>query len=243
MALIVALAWIYTLSGVGMGMGAFEMTAMTPAPGTAGMPMAQPAWNPLHALFVLLMWWVMMVAMMLPSAAPMIMVYTAVSRQRGAAALTSVPLFVAGYLVAWGLFSLLATAAQWLLVESGLFSPMMTANTPWLAGGTLCVAGLYQLTPWKHKCLSNCRAPAAFIAGHWRGGHAGALRMGLEHGLYCLGCCWILMALLFVGGVMNLYWIAGLALFVLFEKTLPRGHWLGIAAGVALLASGVEILA
>lgn len=242
-AVICLLAWVYTLAGVGMGMTAAEMTAMTPAVGQPGMNMPAPVWSPFYAVIVVAMWWVMMVAMMLPSATPMILVFASVARQRKAGSALAVSAFVGGYLVVWAFFSVAATTAQWLLATSGLISPMLASETPWLAGGLLCAAGLYQLTPFKHRCLSHCRTPAGFVASHWRPGNVGALRMGIQHGYFCLGCCWILMALLFAGGVMNLYWIAGLAVFVLLEKTLPRGHWLGLAAGVVLLAWGVEILA
>lgn len=242
---LVALAWGYTLAGAGMGMNAFEMTAMTPLPGQPSMPMALPQWDAAYAITLFAMWLVMMIAMMLPSALPLILVYAQVQRKAAAtprSAAQATALFVAAYLLVWAGFSLAATLAQWLLASTDMLSPMLTASTPALAATLLIAAGLYQLTPLKHSCLSNCRSTMNFIATHWRPGKAGALRMGIVHGAQCLGCCWALMALLFVGGVMNLYWIAGLAVFVLIEKTLPRGHAIGYASGIALLAWGVVLL-
>jgi len=152
-------------------------------------------------------------------------------------------IFAAGYLVAWGGFSLLAAALQWGLGQLDLLGPMMTATNYWLGGAILLAAGLWQLTPIKGVCLRHCRSPLAFLAQQWRPGRLGAFRMGLEHGAYCLGCCLFLMGLLFFGGIMNLFWIAGLALFVLLEKAIPMGHWFGRIAGVCFAAWGVLMLA
>jgi predicted metal-binding membrane protein len=152
--------------------------------------------------------------------------------------------FVVGYLAVWTLFSLAATGAQWALDRAALLSPMLVASSPWLGALLLAAAGLYQLTPAKDVCLRHCRAPAHFIAAHWRPGVAGALRMGAIHGAFCLGCCWALMGLLFFGGVMNLLWIAAITLFVLGEKLLPAGprtaRWTGAAMilGAGLVAAG-----
>jgi predicted metal-binding membrane protein len=132
---------------------------------------------------------------------------------------------------------------QWGFDRTGVLSPMLVATNAILGGFLLLAAGVYQLTPIKHACLRHCRSPLAFLGTHWLRGARGALRMGLLHGAFCVGCCWFLMELMFFGGVMNLYWIAGLALFVLFEKTVPTGHWLGYATGVALLAWGAGMLA
>jgi predicted metal-binding membrane protein len=148
-----------------------------------------------------------------------------------------------GYLATWAAFSLVATLAQWALERKGLLAPSLVSTSVWLSAGILVAAGIYQLTPLKRACLRHCRSPLAFISTHWRQGARGALRMGVVHGVFCVGCCWFLMALLFFGGVMNLYWIAGLALFVLFEKTVPAGHWLEYATGVILLVWGAGILA
>jgi predicted metal-binding membrane protein len=150
----------------------------------------------------------------------------------------------AGYLAVWGAFSLAATLAQGGLEAAGLLAPgTMAAAAPMLAGGLLPAAGLYQLTPLKRACLRRCRSPVAFLAAHWRPGAAGAFRLGLAHGAYCVGCCWFLMALLFVGGVMNPLWIGAIALYVLAEKLAPRGRLLSRASGLLLAGWGVATLA
>jgi len=147
---------------------------------------------------------------------------------------------VTGYLAIWTLFSLAATGAQWALDRAALLSPMMVASSPWLGALLLAAAGAYQLTPAKEACLRHCRAPAHFIAAHWRPGVAGAFRMGAIHGVFCLGCCWALMGLLFFGGVMNLLWIAAITLFVLGEKLLPAGRRTARWSGAAMiLAAGL----
>jgi predicted metal-binding membrane protein len=150
--------------------------------------------------------------------------------------------FVAGYLTAWGGFSLLAAGVQWGLEQFDLLGPMMTATNYWLGGVILLAAGLWQLSPLKRVCLRHCRSPLSFLAQQWQPGRLGAFRMGVAHGAYCLGCCWFLMGLLFFGGIMNLYWIAGLAVFVLLEKTIPLGHWLGRIAGIGFAAWGALLL-
>ena len=152
-------------------------------------------------------------------------------------------IFVSGYVAMWTLFSAAATIAQWGLDEAALLSPMMVTTSPALGAGLLIAAGLYQLTPVKKACLRHCRAPAYFISEHWRPGASGAFRMGLEHGAFCLGCCWVLMGLLFFGGVMSLLWIAGITLFVLLEKIIPHGVLGGRLAGVAMIAAGVTVFA
>ncbi len=249
---VAALSWLYILTGAGMGMSAFEMTSMAGKDGSAmggmakmaAMAMQPAAWTPRYALLMLVMWWVMMVAMMLPSAAPMILLYARIDRRQRERDAPIVPtgIFAAGYLAVWGAFSLLATALQWGLERAELLSSMMASTSAALGGGLLLAAGIWQLTPLKQACLRHCRSPLDFLSHRWRKGRLGAFTMGLEHGAFCLGCCWVLMALLFYGGVMNLYWIAGLALFVLAEKTIPRGHWLGSAAGVGLMAWGALLL-
>ncbi len=190
------------------------------------------------------MWWVMMLGMMLPSAAPMILTFAAVQQRRREREQPHVPtlLFVAGYLIVWGAFSLAATWAQWALQQQELLSPMMAPATPWLGGGLFILAGAYQFTPLKYACLRHCRSPFAFVLNHWREGWSGALRMGMSHGFYCLGCCWVLMALLFAVGVMNLVWVAAIAAFVFAEKLLPGGEWIGRIGGGAMAAFGVWTL-
>ena len=270
---VIALAWVYILLGAGMDMSAIELTRMSQPAGsgtstdvapdttsdmTSGesgtmsgmmdvaMDAMQPmAWSGGTAVLMFFMWWIMMVAMMLPSAAPMILLFAAVNRKQRSAGSPYVPtgIFAFGYLAVWGGFSLLATAAQWGLERSELLSSMMVGTSVVLGALLLIAAGGWQLTPLKQACLKHCRSPIQFLSQHWRKGRMGAFRMGVEHGAFCLGCCWFLMALLFYGGVMNLYWIVGLALFVLLEKVLPFGHRLGGIAGVGLLAWGGLLLA
>jgi predicted metal-binding membrane protein len=239
------LAWLYLvwLAAGTSDMGG-EMSGMS-AGGMAGMAMpALHVWTAAYFVLMLLMWSVMMVAMMLPSAAPMILLYDRVRERQEAkgASLAGTGVFALGYLVAWVLFSLAAAAAQWALEQAALLSPMMVSASPWLGGGLLILAGLYQWTPLKNACLVHCRSPITFLAHHWRPGRAGAFRMGLHHGLYCVGCCWVLMALLFVFGVMNLLWIAALAIFVLLEKVLPRGDLFGRASAVLLAGAGILVM-
>jgi predicted metal-binding membrane protein len=233
------LAWSWLLSGSGMGMGGTGMPAKMDSGG-----MAPQAWDGTYAALMFSMWWIMILAMMLPSAAPMILLFAAISRRQrqrgGLYAPTSA--FAAGYVLAWAGFSAVAVALQWALQHVALLSEMMVGTSRILGGLVLVAAGLYQLTRLKHACLQHCRSPAYFLSQHWRTGSFGAMRMGLEHGAFCVGCCWFLMFLLFVGGVMNLAWIAGLALFVLAEKTAPAGTWLARAAGVALMVSGGWLL-
>jgi predicted metal-binding membrane protein len=246
---VIALSWAYLLAGAGMGMSALEMTRMSQlemAGGMAGMTMMTPAvWTPGYAVLMFFMWWVMMVAMMLPSAAPMILLFATVNRKQRETGHPHIAtsIFAVGYLATWAGFSLGATILQWGFERTGILSPMLVGTNVIFGGVLLLAAGVYQLTPIKHACLRHCRSPLAFLITHWRRDARGALRMGLVHGALCVGCCWLLMGLLFFGGVMNLYWIAGLALFVLFEKTVPAGHWLGYVTGVALFVWGVGMLA
>ena len=230
---ITALCWLYLFAEEA------DMRAM------GDMTMAMPAKGALDLVLLLVMWWIMMIGMMLPSAAPMILTFATVNARRRARAQPWVPtaLFVAGYGLAWGGFSIAATLAQWGLESVALVSPMAMAVTSTRLGGILFLAaGLYQLTPLKHACLIACRSPFDFVVNRWRDGAAGALRMGLEHGLSCLGCCWILMALLFVFGAMNLLWVAFLAVVVLVEKLLPFGEWTARIGGFLLMGCGLGLL-
>jgi predicted metal-binding membrane protein len=236
------LAWGWLVLGAGMDMSAIEMTRMA---GMDGWMMQPAVWTPAYALLMVSMWWVMMVAMMLPSAAPMLLLFGRVNRKEKAAGSPLMPTgaFTTGYLIAWGGFSVVAAGLQWALEAARLMSPMLlleTANV-WLGVAILVGAGLWQLTPLKAMCLRHCRSPLGFLMNNWRAGRLGALRMGFEHGAYCLGCCWFLMGLLFFGGVMNLYWIVGLAVFILLEKIIPLGHWLGRVAGIVLIAWGAYL--
>jgi predicted metal-binding membrane protein len=215
-ALLAALGWWYIVAGAGLDAGG--MAAMR-----------EP---PLGAL--ILMWWLMMVAMMLPSAAPAMLLYARVREMRGGdAAIAQTWVFLAGYLLVWLLFSIVAACAQRMLT-----GPSMALQNHAAEGAVLIAAGIYQLSPLKMACLSRCRSPAQFLSRHWRPGWDGAVRLGVLHGADCVGCCWMLMALLFVGGVMNLLWVVALTMIVAAEKLLPRGEWIGRAAGAGLLLWG-----
>jgi len=202
-------------------------------------------WGATAVLLLFVMWTVMMVAMMLPSAAPMVLTFLSVNQRRQSAGRQFVPvgIFLAGYLAIWTVYSAVATLAQWGLHKAALLSPAMAAINPLLNAGLLIAAGVFQWTPLKHMCLKGCRSPLSFLMSEWRDGRSGAFVMGLRHGSYCVGCCWILMALLFVAGVMNLLWVAVIALFVMAEKILPRGELLGRVIGVALVAAGIGLMA
>ena len=232
---IAALSWAYL---------AIEAGRMGGLPGTmATMVELRPRdWTGL--VLLLLMWAVMMVAMMLPSAMPMILLQAAVARktEEGQSFAASTGAFVAGYITVWTLFSIVATLSQAALEHLALLSPMMVANSPQLGGVLLVAAGIYQVTPIKEVCLRHCQTPLAFIATHWRSGIGGAFQMGFRHGFFCVGCCWVLMALLFVGGVMNLLWVAAIAIFVLIEKAAPFGLAVGRLAGVCMVLAGLAFV-
>lgn len=233
---VIALSWAYLLAGAGMSM--HEMDGML-------MPMRMGPWTPAYAALVLAMWAVMMAAMMLPSAAPMILLYGTIARRRQARGelTTASGVFASGYVAVWAAFSLAAVMLQFGLEKAALLSSMMEMTSIVLAAAVLIAAGVYQWTPLKQACLRRCRTPLEFLMTEWREGSRGAFVMGLRHGGYCVGCCWLLMLLLFVGGVMNLAWIAGLALFILVEKLAPAGHWIGQAAGAGLIMWGGATLA
>jgi predicted metal-binding membrane protein len=234
---VTALAWDYLIV---LARGIDGMQAMDSAPMLGLRP-----WSALEFALMFAMWAVMMVGMMVPSAAPTALVYAAVARKaaREGTPVAPTAAFVSGYVVTWTLFSLGATLLQWALERAALLSSMMVSTSPALGASLLIGAGLYQLTPYKNACLRHCRMPMHFIAEHWRPGTAGAFRMGLEHGAFCLGCCWLLMGLLFLGGVMNLLWIAAITLFVLLEKLLPLGDSGGRVAGLAMIGVGLVMLA
>jgi predicted metal-binding membrane protein len=229
LAVVVALAWTYVVDAA--------------APSThAGMSMtmAMPglAW-------LVGMWFVMMVAMMLPSAAPTILLFSTVSSRRRQQGVPAAPaaVFTAGYVLAWTLYATLAAGVQWELHRRLLLSSAMASASPALTGGLLVAAGLYQWLPIKRACLSHCRTPLGFFTSEWREGVSGALWMGMRHGTFCVGCCWLLMALLFVAGVMNLAWVAALAGLVLVEKLVRGGLWVGRLAGLAMVGWGVWVIA
>jgi predicted metal-binding membrane protein len=234
---VAALAWLYLVvmaAGMHMSMPMGEAMAM---------PQIRP-WSAVDFVLMFLMWAIMMVGMMVPGAAPMILLYARVCRTQRDKGRPFAPTgaFLAGYVAVWAGFSLAATVLQWALEQAALLSPMMVSTSPILGGGLLIAAGIYQLSPLKHVCLKHCRGPLDFITRHWRTGTAGAFVMGIEHGAYCVGCCWILMGLLFVGGVMNLLWVAGIAILVLLEKVAPLGELTARAGGVALAGAGLVLL-
>jgi predicted metal-binding membrane protein len=237
LAVIVALSWAYIFSLASDMQNNMDL-AMEMA-----MPQVQ-AWGTADFALMFVMWSVMMVAMMTPSAAPMILMFAGINRRRQNQQVPYVPTsaFLVGYLVVWSAFSVVATATQWGLEGLSLLSPMMVSTSPVLGGILLLIAGVYQWTPLKHACLSKCRSPLGFVLNEWREGRWGAFLMGLKHGGYCTGCCWSLMALLFVAGVMNLLWVAAIAAFILLEKVTPAGHRIGQAAGVLLVAGGVVLV-
>ncbi|HXD39093.1 MAG TPA: DUF2182 domain-containing protein [Ramlibacter sp.] len=196
-----------------------------------------PGWDAANIIVILLMWAVMMAAMMLPSALPMILAFAHLSARSGERGRARV--FVAAYLVVWFGFSALATALQWTFQAMDWVDPMIVSTSATLSGVLLVIAGVYQFTPLKKICLANCRTPFAFLLAEWKPGLTGAFRMGVRHGLFCVGCCWAVMALLFVGGVMNLAWIAAISIVVAIEKMAVRGKQLGTVLGVALILAGV----
>lgn len=235
-------AW-YILDGAGTGMSSMEMSLET-GPGGALLAgtddfISPHVWTARYAVVVFVMWWLMMMAMMVPSAAPAVLLYAALHRDGGVRGRLA---FLSGYLTAWAGFSLTATAAQGLLAAGGLMSAMyMNVSTHYFAAVLLVGAGLYQLSPVKAVCLDYCRSPVETLVRHRRTGRWAAFRMGLVLGGYCLGCCWALMALLFVGGVMNIWWVAGITLYVAFEKLAPGGKRVAQAMGVVLVVGGLAL--
>ncbi len=242
------LSWMYIA-----GLAADMPASPSQMPAMAGMPMGMamdsmtgsgpPGFDTRAFALTSLMWFVMMLGMMIPSAAPMLLLYAHVQRRRsGVSPLVRTALFGSGYALVWGAFSLGAAGLQQVLAQTALVTPGLTLASRAIGGAVLIVAGVYELTPFKQVCLAHCRGPVAFIASHWRSGALGAIRMGIAHGLFCLGCCWALMLLLFVGGVMNLLWIAALAGLVLVQKLLPGGRVLAWLAGLVLIGAGAVLL-
>ncbi len=232
LAVVTAVCWAY-------------LFAVTAAMGTMGAALAMPmtsAWTPGDALLMWTMWAVMMVAMMLPSASPMVTAYAATLRAPGTPLRGSTPMFVVGYVLVWSGFAAVAALAQWSLHDLALVDGMGTSTTRWLAGPVLIVAGGYQFTDAKRTMLGRCRTPLGFLMNAWRDGRRGALVMGMLHGVACAGCCWALMALLFVLGVMNLWWVALLSTIVLIEKATRSPRVPQVIGGV-LLVWGTAIVA
>jgi predicted metal-binding membrane protein len=226
---VVAVAWAYIIY-------------LDRSNGAMGMVSANTrSWSLADFWLMFLMWSVMMTAMMVPTATPMILLFATVNRKNRAKQQPHVAtsVFLAGYVIVWSSFAVLATLGNWALHQASLMSSMMGESTSsYLGGGLLLAAGVFQWSPLKYVCLNHCRSPIGYLMSSWKEGKGGALRMGLEHGAFCLGCCWVLMLLLFVLGVMNLLWIAGLAAFVLAEKIAPRGERAGRVAGLLLVAWG-----
>ena len=244
---ITGLAWWWLLNGAGTGMSVMAMTTWS-FPPPIHAPFVED-WSAGYAILMFLMWWIMMIAMMTPSAAPLILLYARAYRYEQklgkiGAAVAPTQAFLLGYLASWMVFSAAATLLQWGLERAGLVHAMlMWSIVPAFSGMLLVAAGLYQFSPLKNACLAQCRSPAQFLAENFRSGVWGACRMGFKHGLFCLGCCWALMALLFVGGAMNLVWIAGLTILVLIEKIAPGGYIIARTAGVLMIAAGMWVLA
>ena len=197
--------------------------------------------DPTYPVLLFVMWWTMMMAMMLPSAAPAILTFAAVSRKFAAQTNTAPPVafFATAYAAIWTGFSVVAVILQISLSGRIMLSTMMAVTSSFVGGGLLIAAGIYQLSPLKSACLRKCQAPLMFLARNWRKGRLGALQMGFEHGIYCIGCCWVLMGLLFYGGVMELRWIVGLAIYVAVEKLIPAGNILSRSAGLLLIGWGM----
>lgn len=231
-----ALAWAYLVY--------LRVDMQSAGMGTEVAMQRAGVWTAVELGLLLVMWAVMMVAMMLPTATATILAFAAIERRRRARDRPYVPtaIFVGGYVAVWTGFSVLASGAQWGLQRAALLSPMGGGTSPILGGLLLLAAGLFQWTPLKNACLAHCRSPVGFLMTQWRGGRRGAFVMGLRHGVYCTGCCWLLMALLFVAGVMNLLWIAALTSFVLVEKLVAGGDRFGRAGGAVLAVAGLAML-
>jgi predicted metal-binding membrane protein len=240
------LAWSY-LYYLTMRMGGPVMIAANANP-DVGMAMSEmmklAPWTSIDAILMFIMWAVMMAGMMIPSATPIILLYARVLRKNTKRADPMVPTgaFFFGYLIVWTIFSAAATALQYGLEQAALLSPMMTSTSPVFGGFVLLGAAIYQWTPYKNACLQRCRSPVSFLSTHWQDGTSGALKMGMLHGAYCLGCCWMLMLLLFVGGVMNLLCIAAITIFVLIEKVMPRGRDIGRAGAILMGLVGIFLI-
>jgi len=247
-AIIAALAWAYVLwLADDMDMGGMDMTGYRMIPAGIGIMLpADDPWRPIEFTYVFLMWTVMMIGMMAPSAAPMILMYARVGRQWKAQGrpFAATGWFAAGYLLAWIGFSLVATCLQWVVERAALLDSRMTLANNLVGALVLIAAGIYQWTPFKDICLVQCQSPLLFLMRHggFRDNARGSLALGFRHGGYCVGCCWLLMALLFLGGVMNVLWIALLALLVLLEKLTPAGRWIARAAGLACAVAGASLL-
>jgi predicted metal-binding membrane protein len=237
--LITAIAWVYLLH---LARQMASSTAYDAMMTQMGMAMDRP-WTAADIFFTFVMWAVMMVGMMSGAAAPVLLLFAAARTTRGEPRVQlMVLMFGLGYLAVWAGFSACAAMAQWALHQAAILSPGMATSSPRVGGAILIIAGVYQLTPWKGACLAHCRSPLGFLMSNWREGRLGAFRMGMRHGTYCLGCCWALMCVLFVVGVMNLVWVAALTGFVLLEKIGPAGAVVARVAGAAMVVVGMVVI-
>jgi predicted metal-binding membrane protein len=229
---LVGLAWTYlVVSDINM----LEMSDMN---------MGIAPWTAIDFIMMFLMWWIMMFGMMVPTVMRSVLIFMQITNRsaiRGRPVASSY-WFVAGYMIIWTLFSGAITLLQWYLDQAALLSPMMISSSAYLGALLLLCAGLWQFSPLKDTCLRHCQSPIMYLARFYRAGVLNALKLGIRHGLYCLGCCWLIMCLLFVGGVMNLIWIAAITLFVLAEKLTPAGHWTSHLGGLAMVLSGTVYL-
>ena len=261
------------MSGMGLGMGVFNLHAPAPPvatdaghhghyghspgqdslgktgpgsrpSGSFGMPSAGKSWSSGDFALVFIMWIMMMIAMMLPTAAPMILTYGDIlnTRQDGGNGFIPLAIFVGGYLCIWGVYSIVAVTGQYWMLQFDLISEMMVGAHPLLNGGMLILAGLYQWSWLKGACLTHCRSPLQFFLTSWQSGNVGALTMGIKHGAYCVGCCWALMVLMFFFGLMNLLWIVALSMIMLTEKVIPGGVLFSRVVGLLLCAWGLVII-
>jgi predicted metal-binding membrane protein len=230
---VITASWAYLLQGAGMPMGHMSMMNF----------MNQTSWDLNYSIIIFVMWWVMMVAMMLPSAMPMVLIFNTLNKRMGDRKLSTVYVFAAAYLSVWGGFSLIATMIQFVLVQYDLLATMGPVNHRIFSASILIMGGLWQFTSFKNSCLEKCRSPLQFLSENWHTGKRASFAMGSKHGMFCLGCCWFLMALLFYGGVMNLFWIIGLTIFVLIEKIIPSVRFFSNITGAALLTWGLLLLA
>jgi predicted metal-binding membrane protein len=246
---LVVIAGLVAVTLLAWGYLAYLRWRMSPAETMASMAseMAMPnarSWGAVELLLLFAMWSVMMVAMMVPSVTPLILAFARARRRRsGSGVVGSAAVLLLGYLAVWTAFSAVAALMQWTLHRAALLSPMMVSVSPVLGGTLLLVAGAYQFSPLKRACLAHCRSPLHFVLTELGGGWQGPFVIGLKHGAYCVGCCWTLMALLLVAGVMNLFWVVAIALAVLVEKVASAGRALGRMAGAALIAAGIVLLA
>jgi predicted metal-binding membrane protein len=243
---IVLIAWAYIVH-LAASMQSLQVAMDSSMSPEMNMQIVMPntiVWGTADFVFTFLMWTVMMIAMMTPSAAPMVLLFTQVRRQRHLQQnpFQATSAFLTSYLLIWTVFSLVAALVQFGLHSAALLSPAMVSTSALLGGFLLIAAGIYQFTPLKHSCLSRCRTPLGFLLNEWREGVRGAFVMGVRHGSYCVGCCWLLMTLLFVAGVMNLLWVAAIAIYILLEKTSPVGQWLSRGLGVLMIGWGAMLI-